>query len=138
MTRYARAVQLPLELAPSGAPLRHRVADALIELLRTGHLRPGDTLPATRVLAAELTISRTAVLAAYDELAAAGFIHATGGSSAVVSAGADAAARAGVSSHVAPARAVADARLGTLRTPRRRPPRGHPGPGPGHRRGPGG
>ena len=102
MTRHARPVELPLELAPSGAPLRHRVADAVIELLRTGHLRPGDTLPATRALAAELGISRTAVLAAYDELAAAGFIHAVGGSSTAVSPGADLAARAGVSSHVSP------------------------------------
>jgi GntR family transcriptional regulator / MocR family aminotransferase len=118
MTRHARAVELPLELAPSGAPLRHRVADALIELLRAGRLRPGDALPATRVLAAELGISRTAVLAAYDELAAAGFIQAVGGSSTIVSAGADLAARAGVSSHVTPARAAADARLGTLRAPR--------------------
>lgn len=100
MTRHARPVELPLVLAASGAPLRHRVADALIELLRTGHLRPGDTLPATRALAAELAISRTAVLAAYDELAAAGFVHAVGGSSTVVSPGADLAARAGVSSHV--------------------------------------
>jgi GntR family transcriptional regulator/MocR family aminotransferase len=102
MTRSARPVELPLELAPSGAPLRHRVADALIELLRSGHLHPGDTLPATRTLAAELAISRTAVLAAYDELAAAGFVHAVGGSATVVSPGADLAARAGVSSHVAP------------------------------------
>ena len=99
MTRHARRVELSLELAHSGAPLRHRVADALIELLRTGQLRPGDTLPATRALAAELAISRAAVLAAYDELAAAGFVHAVGGSSTVVSAGADVAARAGVSSH---------------------------------------
>ena len=114
MARHARPVELPLSLAPSlapsGAPLRHRVADALIELLRTGHLRPGDTLPATRALAAELAISRTAVLAAYDELAAAGFVHAVGGSSTVVSPGADLAAQAGVSSHVAPLRAVAGAR----------------------------
>ena len=87
MTRHARPVELPISLAPSGAPLRHRVADALIELLRTGHLRPGDSLPATRTLAAELAISRTAVLAAYDELAAAGFVHAVGGSSTVVSPG---------------------------------------------------
>ena len=110
MTRHARPVELPLVLAASGAPLRHRVADALIDLLRTGYLRPGDTLPATRVLAAELAISRTAVLAAYDELAAAGFVHAVGGSATVVSPGADLAARAGVSSHVAPLRAVAGAR----------------------------
>src|SRR5260370_13509061 len=57
MTRHARTVELPVELAPSDAPLRHRVADALIELLRTGHLRSGDTLPATRALAAELAIA---------------------------------------------------------------------------------
>jgi Bacterial regulatory proteins, gntR family len=88
MTRNARPVELPVSLPPSGAPLRHRVADALIDLLRTGHLRPGDTLPATRTLAAELAISRTAVLAAYDELAAAGFIHAVAGSATVVSPGA--------------------------------------------------
>ena len=100
MTRHARPVELAVELPPSGGPLRHRVADALIELLRTGHLRPGDTLPATRALAGELGISRTAVLAAYDELAAAGFIRAVGGSATVVSPGADLAARAGVSSHV--------------------------------------
>ena len=118
MTRSARPVALPLELAPSGPPLRHRVADALIELLRSGHLHPGDTLPATRALAAELAISRTAVLAAYDELAAAGFIHAVGGSATVVSPGADLAARAGVSSHVRPPQASPSARSAMPAGPR--------------------
>jgi GntR family transcriptional regulator / MocR family aminotransferase len=94
-------VSLPLSLAPSAAPLRHRVADGVIELLRTGQLHPGDALPATRALATQLGISRNAVLAAYDELAAAGFVYATGGSATVVSAGADAAARAGARSHTA-------------------------------------
>jgi GntR family transcriptional regulator/MocR family aminotransferase len=88
-------------LASSEAPLRHRVADAVIDLLRAGQLHPGDTLPATRALAAQLGISRNAVLAAYDELAAAGFVQATGGSSTVVSPAADVAARAGVSSNAA-------------------------------------
>src|SRR6266566_3758550 len=109
MTRHARTVELPVKLPPSDAPLRHRVADALIELLRTGHLRPGDTLPATRALAAELAISRNAVMAAYDELAAAGFIHAAAGSSTIVSPGADLAARAGVSSHISPPQPTRDA-----------------------------
>ena len=118
MTRNARPVALPLELAPSGAPLRHRVADAVIELLRTGHLGPGDTLPATRALAAELGISRTAVLAAYDELAAAGFIHAVGGSATIVSPGADLAARAGVSSHVPAARSSPSVRPAAAAGPR--------------------
>ena len=118
MPRHARPFELPLTLAPSGAPLRHRVADALIELLRTGHLRPGDALPATRVLADALGISRTAVLAAYDELAAAGFVHAVGGSSTVVSGGADLAARAGVSSHIPPLRAAQETRRTTQAEPR--------------------
>ena len=118
MSRHARPVSLPVVLSASGGPLRHRVADALIDLLRAGHLRPGDTLPATRALAAELAISRTAVLAAYDELAAAGFIHATGGSSTVVSPGADLAARAGVSSHVSPVLPSAVVRPGAPAEPR--------------------
>jgi len=118
VTRHARPVSLPLVLGPSGAPLRHRVADALIDLMRTGYLQPGDTLPATRALAAELGISRTAVLAAYDELAAAGFVHAVGGSSTIVSPGAGLAARAGVSSHVHVSRALAGARPAGLARPR--------------------
>jgi GntR family transcriptional regulator / MocR family aminotransferase len=118
VTRNARPVELPVSLAPSGAPLRHRVADALIDLLRSGHLRPGDTLPATRALAAELAVSRTAVMAAYDELAAAGFIHAVGGSATVVSPGADLAARAGVSSHVSASPSSLAARPGAVAGPR--------------------
>src|SRR5580704_1499909 len=68
--------------------------------------------------AVELTISRTAVLAAYDELAAAGFVHAVGGSSTVVSPGADLAARAGVSSHVSPVRSVVAAQPAVPAGPR--------------------
>jgi GntR family transcriptional regulator / MocR family aminotransferase len=101
MPRHAWIADLPLELRSSAAPLRHRVADALIELLRTGRLSPGDMLPPTRALAADLGISRAAVLSAYDELAAAGFVSASAGASTVISPGADVAARAGVSSHIA-------------------------------------
>jgi GntR family transcriptional regulator/MocR family aminotransferase len=100
MPRHARRVELPLVLPQSDAPLRHRIADAIVALLHSGQLHPGDTLPASRALAAELSVSRNAVLAAYDELAAAGFIHAAAGASTVVSPGADVAARAGVASHV--------------------------------------
>jgi GntR family transcriptional regulator/MocR family aminotransferase len=121
MPRPARIVSLPLSLAPSGAPLRHRVADAVIELLRTGQLHPGDTLPATRALAVQLGISRNAVLAAYDELAAAGFVQATGGSSTVVSPGADVAARAGVGTHSFSSSLAAGA-LGDPVFPRRQKP----------------
>ena len=118
MTRHARIVEVPVTLPSSGAPLHHRVGDALVDLLRTGHLRPGDTLPSTRALAAELAISRTAVLAAYDELAAAGFIEAAPGSSTIVSAGADLAARAGVSSHIPPPQPAPDTPWDTPPSPR--------------------
>ncbi len=84
------------------APLRHRIADALVTELREGRLRPGDALPSTRGLAATLGVSRGPVVAAYDELLAAGFIVTRAGSGAVVAPEADAAAAAGAASHVRP------------------------------------
>ena len=56
------------------------------------------------------------MLAAYDELAAAGFVHATGGSSTVVSPGADVAARAGVGTYCS---SLASGALGGPVFPRR-------------------
>ncbi|GIL36132.1 GntR family transcriptional regulator [Phycicoccus sp. DTK01] len=100
VARSPRALDLPLRLADSSAPLRHRVADAVVDALRSGRLRPGDTLPSTRTLAASLGVSRGPVVAAYDELAAAGFLVSRAGSGAVVAAGADVAARAGAATHV--------------------------------------
>src|SRR5262249_60560748 len=80
--------------------------------------RPGDPRPSARPLPPDLALARTAVLAAYDELAAAGFIHAAAGSSTVVSAGADVAARAGVSSHIPPAQPAPGTRHHTPPGPR--------------------
>ena len=100
MARSARSLELHLDLEETDAPLRHRVADAVVAALRTGRLRPGDLLPSTRSLAATLGVSRGPVVAAYDELAAAGFVVSRAGSGARVAPGADAAARAGVVTHV--------------------------------------
>ncbi|RDI22449.1 GntR family transcriptional regulator [Rhodococcus sp. AG1013] len=102
MARTSRDVHLHLELAPAGEPLRRRVAAAIVEAVRTGALGPGDVLPASRSLAADLGISRTVVVDAYDELAAAGYVLTRAGSDTRIAPGADAAARAGVGSHVAP------------------------------------
>ena len=52
MPRAARPVEVALDVAEDPAPLRHRIADALVAELRAGRLRPGDTLPSTRALAA--------------------------------------------------------------------------------------
>ena len=84
MPRAARPVDLVLAVADGSAPLRHRLADAVVAELRAGRLRPGDALPSTRALAASLGLSRGPVVAAYDELAAAGFVVSRAGSGAVV------------------------------------------------------
>ncbi len=100
MPRSARAADVALTLPPTDAPLRHRVADAVVTAVAERRLEPGDDLPSTRVLAERLGISRAPVVAAYDELASAGFVVNTPGSGAVVAPGADAAARAGAVTHV--------------------------------------
>src|SRR4051812_4633711 len=76
--------ELLLDLTPSAAdgrrPLRERLEDALRDAIRQGRLRPGDRLPATRTLAAELGCSRWVVVEAYDQLAAEGWVEGRAGS----------------------------------------------------------
>lgn len=103
MARISRASTLHLTLPDTEEPLRQRIAGAVVAALRTGTLRPGDLLPSSRILATELSVSRSAVVDAYDELAAAGFVDSRPGSGTRVAAGADVAAHAGVTPHVAPA-----------------------------------
>lgn len=100
MPRRARTTTLHVALPETPAPLAQRVAEALIAALREGAVAPGDALPSTRALAAMLGISRGPVVAAFDELAAAGFVISRSGSGTVVAPGADEAARAGAASHV--------------------------------------
>ena len=87
MPRTTRPVELALAVTDGSAPLRHRIADAVVAELRTGRLRPGDALPSTRSLASALGLSRGPVVAAYDELVAAGFVVSRAGSGAVVAPG---------------------------------------------------
>ena len=51
-----------------------QIARALTESVRQGRLRPGDSLPGSRVLAESLGVHRNTVLAAYRELIAEGWI----------------------------------------------------------------
>jgi len=71
------------------------VARALIDAIARGQVHDGDRLPSTRTLAATFGLARTAVVAAYEELTAAGFLVARPGGSTHVERGAAAAARAG-------------------------------------------
>ncbi len=70
-----RASPLPLSLQ-----LYRQVRD----LILGGRLPPGRRLPATRSLAAELGISRTTAVTAYDQLSAEGFLEGRRGSGVFV------------------------------------------------------
>jgi GntR family transcriptional regulator/MocR family aminotransferase len=58
----------------SDRPLAVQLADGLRDATAGGVLRAGDRLPSTRALAATLGVSRTVTAAAYDQLAAEGWL----------------------------------------------------------------
>ena len=93
--RTATPVNFTLDLNGRSGPRSSQVAHALIDAIARGQVHDGDRLPSTRTLAATFGLARTAVVAAYEELIAAGFLVARAGGSTYVERGADAAARAG-------------------------------------------
>jgi GntR family transcriptional repressor for pyruvate dehydrogenase complex len=68
-----------VRLAP-GESLPDRIADDILELIRSGTLKPGSRLPAERAIADELAVSRTVVREALRTLAADGALEVRGGS----------------------------------------------------------
>ncbi|PSK98010.1 aminotransferase class I and II [Murinocardiopsis flavida] len=79
---------LDLHLDLDSEPRGRRVAleQALRRAVRDGRLAPGVRLPATRVLAADLAVSRGTVTAAYEQLVAEGYLAARRGAGTVVAA----------------------------------------------------
>jgi GntR family transcriptional regulator/MocR family aminotransferase len=63
-----------------------RIYELLRAQMADGTLPAGAKLPSTRALAAELAVSRTTVTAAYEQLAAEGFIATSAGRAATVAA----------------------------------------------------
>ena len=61
-------------------PLHRQLANGLRDAIRTGRLAPRTRLPSTRVLAADLGVSRRLVVDAYSQLAAEGFLLSRHGS----------------------------------------------------------
>lgn len=55
-------------------PLGAQVVDALRRRVLGGGLRPGDSVPSTRALASALGISRSVVVAAYEQLVGEGYL----------------------------------------------------------------
>ena len=87
MTKHAGGALLPsiaIDRA-AAAPLGAQLARSLRELILTAVLRPGDRLPSSRTLAAELGLSRTTVVDTYDQLTAEGLIVSRVGDGAYVS-----------------------------------------------------
>jgi GntR family transcriptional regulator/MocR family aminotransferase len=61
-------------------PLHRQLSNGLRDAIRTGRLAPSTRLPSTRVLAADLGVSRRLVVDAYSQLAAEGFLLSRHGS----------------------------------------------------------
>lgn len=78
-------MEMPLHVdLTSGAPRHRQVYDAIRTAILTGRLKPGDRLPATRALAGQLSLSRTTVSDAYDQLQAEGYVRGRLGSGTYV------------------------------------------------------
>src|SRR5579862_5460403 len=67
-----------------GVPLHVELEQALRSAIQTGRLAAGSLVPSSRVLAAQLDVSRGLVVNAYAQLIAEGYLTATRGSATVV------------------------------------------------------
>src|SRR5262249_35143076 len=81
MKRATSPPEILLRLkAKSDASLRIQIESGLRQAIHSGRLAAGTLLPATRVLAADLGISRGVVIEAYEQLLAEGYLTARRGS----------------------------------------------------------
>src|SRR5438105_6240710 len=70
---------------PSSRPPHRQIYDGFRSAILEGRLRPGQRIPSTRVLAAEIRVSRFPVLNAYAQLLAEGYLESRVGAGTVVS-----------------------------------------------------
>ena len=76
---------LPVEPPQPGRPRRVQLESALRDAVRTGRLAAGQRLPASRVLAGDLGVSRRLVVEVYTQLTAEGYLASRPGSGTRVS-----------------------------------------------------
>lgn len=69
-----------------GEPLHRQVQRELMQLIRSGRLRPAMRLPSSRALAAELGVARNTVLLALDRLMSEGYVETRRGRGTYVAA----------------------------------------------------
>ena len=72
----------PTSRRPGATGAGRRIYDLLRSQIADGTLPPESRAPSTRALAAELGVSRTTVTAAYEQLAAEGFLITSTGRAA--------------------------------------------------------
>src|SRR3954454_10251993 len=85
MARHVAAVPEILLDTSSAVPLHRQLYEGLRSTILAGRLRAGTRLPATRMLARELRISRNTVLNAFEQLLAEGYVVGKSGSGTYVS-----------------------------------------------------
>ena len=75
----------PISLDPSkDHPIYRQLYDWFQRAIASGQLRPGQRVPSTRALAAELNVSRLPVLNAFEQLRAEGYLETFAGSGTCV------------------------------------------------------
>jgi GntR family transcriptional regulator/MocR family aminotransferase len=86
MKRFASGI-LPMVAVDRtlSTPLHRQIYDGFRSAILEGRLRPGQRIPSTRVLAAEIRVSRFPVLNAYAQLLAEGYLESRIGAGTVVS-----------------------------------------------------
>ncbi len=78
---------LPLRIErASRVPIHRQIYEGLRRAILDGLLRPGQRVPSTRALAADLAVSRLPVLTAYDQLLHERYLEGRVGSGTFVSA----------------------------------------------------
>lgn len=75
-----RLVEMLGEWWSGTGPLYRQLADALKTCVDHGDIRPGTKLPSERTLASTLAVSRTTVVAAFEELKRVGYLDSSPGS----------------------------------------------------------
>lgn len=76
MKRISASFAPPITLAPGRkAPIYQQLYEWFRRAIHTGQLRPGQRVPSTRSLAAELMVSRIPVSSAYEQLHAEGYFE---------------------------------------------------------------
>ncbi|MGB7171765.1 MAG: winged helix-turn-helix domain-containing protein, partial [Acidobacteriaceae bacterium] len=77
-------MQLAIPIKRSGEPLFRQVYGGIRQAILSGTLRGGERLPSTRDLAEQLGVSRTVVVAAYEQMLAEGYATGREGSGTFV------------------------------------------------------